>query len=226
MRTAEQNRAPKTGAGKIDCVEHITKQLEEDIALGRLKPRERLIEDELMQRFNAKRNVVRQVLFELEKLGMVVRARNKGAFVRHFLPQEVEDIYQVRELLEEKATELISFPVEESVIEKLKKIQQTYVDAKQKGDLSTVFRENMKFHRTFFQICKNPVLTQAIEYYAMKSHSIRSYTILDPERLNQMSNEHFQIIDCLEKNDSGRLKKLVKNHLRPSRKTYIMINKT
>lgn len=43
--------------------------LEEDIVFGRLHPRERLTEDELMARFDMKSHAVRQVLVELELLG-------------------------------------------------------------------------------------------------------------------------------------------------------------
>ena len=44
--------------------------LEEEIALGRIGPRARLVEDELMQRFNTKRHIARQALVELEGMGV------------------------------------------------------------------------------------------------------------------------------------------------------------
>ncbi len=69
MTSVVKKIEPSISEEKINRVEQLTCQLEEDIALGRLKPRERLVEDELMSRFDAKRNVVRQVLFELESWG-------------------------------------------------------------------------------------------------------------------------------------------------------------
>lgn len=212
-------------AVKMDRLEQLTRQLEEDIALGRLKPRERLIEDELMQRFDTKRNVVRQVLFELEKLVLVVRARNKGAFVKYFSPKEIEDIYIVRELLEGKAIELIPLPVSESIIEDLRRIHADYMDAKQKEILSIIFRKNIDFHRTIYHACNNPALFEAIELFMIKSHAIRSYTFVNPNLIEQMADEHLAMIDALVIGDLPLLNNLMLEHLKPARQIYYMLNK-
>ncbi len=225
MSIISRNDEPQDPVAKMDRVEQLTRQLEEDIALGRLKPRERLIEDELMQRFDTKRNVVRQVLFELDKLGMVVRARNKGAFVRYFSPKEIEDIYVVRELLEGKAIELIPLPVLKPIIKELRRIHNDYMVAKQKGILSVVFRKNIDFHKTIYQACNNPALFEAIEVYMMKSHAIRSYTFISPELIEKMADEHLAMIDALLNGDLQLLKNLMMAHLKPAREIYYMLNK-
>ena len=56
--------------------------------LGRLHPRERLIEDELMRRFGVKRHVVRRGLADLERMGVVERVPNRGAMVRAYRADE------------------------------------------------------------------------------------------------------------------------------------------
>src|SRR5690349_12367591 len=86
----------------------IVQRLEEEIALGLLRPRERLVEDDLLARFNVKRHVVRQVLAELEMMGMVTRRPNRGAAVRDFTTLEVEHIYFVRDILERAAVEVMT----------------------------------------------------------------------------------------------------------------------
>ena len=225
MTLTAQKSESSAAEEKMSRVEELTRQLEEDIALGRLKPRERLIEDELMLRFDAKRNAVRQVLFELEKLGLIVRARNKGAFVRYFEPQEVEDIYVVRELLETKAIELIPLPASEDMIRELETIHREYMDAKKKGVISVVFRKNIAFHKTIYRACNNPALFEAIELYMMKSHAIRSYTFINPQLVDQMADEHLAMIDALVQGDLNRLKRLMIDHLKPARETYYLLNK-
>jgi len=222
--TAQKSESPPTEE-KVSRVGELTSQLEEDIALGRLKPRERLIEDELMVRFDAKRNVVRQVLFELEKLGLIVRAKNKGAFVRYFEPREIEDIYVVRELLETKAIELIPLPASKGMIKELQAIHRDYMEAKRKGLISVVFRKNIAFHKTIYRACNNPALFEAIELYMMKSHAIRSYTFISPQLVDQMADEHLAMIDTLVQGDLNRLKSLMVEHLKPARETYYLLNK-
>ena len=70
----------------------IVAKLEEDIVFGRLQPRERLIEEELAARFDAKRHVVRSAIVELQRLGLVERMANRGAVVRLYAATEVEEI--------------------------------------------------------------------------------------------------------------------------------------
>ena len=81
----------------------VARALEFDILFGGLRPRERLVEEPLMQRFGAKRHAVRQALLDLEHIGIVVRSPNRGAAVRDFSAEEVEEITEVRETLHRRA---------------------------------------------------------------------------------------------------------------------------
>ena len=97
--------------------------LEEDIIFGRLRPRERLVEDDIMKRFGVKRHVVRQALMRLESMGLVTRAPNKGALVRDFSLHELDQIYEMRELLQERAVERIPLPAQPELTSELRRIQ-------------------------------------------------------------------------------------------------------
>src|SRR6202167_5503552 len=100
--------------------------LEEDIVLGRRHPRERLIEQDLCDRFNTHRGDVRLALFELEKKGIVQRIPNRGAIVRDLTPKEVMEIYAVREELEVRAVRILAFPVAAGDIAKLDELQKKH----------------------------------------------------------------------------------------------------
>src|ERR1700724_3743516 len=88
----------------------VAKSLEEDIVLGRRHPRERLIEQDLCERFDTHRGDVRLALFELEKKGLIQRIPNRGAMVRDLTPKEVVEIYAVREEVEVMAARILPFP--------------------------------------------------------------------------------------------------------------------
>lgn len=62
---AKERRPSEDGASVIAGT------LEEDIVLGLLAPRVRLVEDDLMERFAAKRHVVRDALAQLESAGLL-----------------------------------------------------------------------------------------------------------------------------------------------------------
>jgi DNA-binding GntR family transcriptional regulator len=195
--------------------------LEEDIALTRLLPRERLLEDELALRFGQGRHVIRQALADLETLGMVVRQRNKGAAVRDLDPQEVEHIYAVRELLERHAAELLPLPAPAELIEDLTSTQSRHRGAMEAGDLREVYRANLQFHRILFGACGNPVLAEAVGQFAWKAHMVRSNTIVAPELLRQACDEHDMMISALQAGDRPKLLRLVTDHIQPAKRAYL-----
>ena len=77
------------------------------ILAGELKPRERLVESELIAKFNVKRFTIRKIIQELAHLGFVEFTPNKGARVADITDEELEDLYCVRVNLELLAAELL-----------------------------------------------------------------------------------------------------------------------
>ncbi len=201
----------------------VARSIEEDIALGRLRPRERLIEDDLIQKYEIKRHIARQVLAILESMGVVRRERNKGATVRDFTPIEVEQIYAVRELLEQRAAELFPLPADPRLIEELKSIHQRHMASAAAGDMRSVFRENIRFHSVLFSACGNHHLAETIELFAFRAHAIRSYTILAPNLLATAIAEHGEIIDSIERQDRAALCRLVVAHIKPAKEAYLHV---
>lgn len=195
--------------------------LEEDIVFGYLHPRERLTEDDLRARFDLKRHVVRQVLLELEQMGLVERKKNVGAFVKSYGTKEVMDLYTVREILEASAAQHISFPVPVENLDALVAVQQQHDRAVAESDLRVAFRANIAFHKLLFALTGNPALTGVIEDFAQRTHIVRSLSMIVPHLLEKARLDHWMIIDALRAADSERLVAICKDHLRPSRDAYI-----
>lgn len=205
----------------LDELKKIVGALEEDIIFGRLLPRERLIEDGLIQRFAAKRHLVRQALQALERMGVVVRDRNKGAQVRDFSATDVEEIYELRALLQERAARRIPIPAPPYLAPALHDIHRRHSRAVDAGDLRQVYRLNNDFHATLFDACGNDHLCDAIAHYAWLAHAIRSYRIADPVLLAQARDEHLAMIGAIEAGDRERLVRLCVEHIEPSKRAYL-----
>jgi DNA-binding GntR family transcriptional regulator len=199
----------------------IATSLEEDIVLGRRHPRERLIEQELCDRFNTHRGDVRLALFELEKKGIVSRIPNRGAIVRDLTPKDVLDIYAVREEVEVMAACILPFPVAASALAKLDELQKKHSAAIDKGDMLTVFYTNLHFHQTLFGLCGNSCLIETIDRLAQKVYGIRSYANAFPEPLNRARRDHVAMIDALRRSRRDDLITLTRRHLKPSPEAYI-----
>jgi DNA-binding GntR family transcriptional regulator len=207
-------------------VPEVVGALEFDILFGRLKPRERLTEDSLMLRFGAKRHVVRRALDELVKLGVVVRAPSRGAAVRDFTAQEVEEVYELRELLQGHAVQRMPLPVSRDHIERLKQIQKQHDLAVAASDLRLVDQVNDEFHRVFFSVCGSKLLCDAITQYMQLTRAMRVYPIADPHALTKLRDEHWAMIRALKAGDRAELLSLCSQHLQPSKAAYLAVRRS
>lgn len=202
--------------------EEITRCLELEIIFGKLKPRERLVEEDLTARFDVKRHVVRSVLIELDRMGIVERRPNRGALVRDYSHEEVEELYDMRGALQGMAIERMRFPVGPEILEKLESLQDQHGKAVDAHDLRAVFELNNAFHDTLFDCCNNRYLAEAIRQHAWLSHAIRSYRIADPRLLEQARQEHEAMIEAIRNQDRAQLAELVVKHIEPSKEAYLM----
>jgi DNA-binding GntR family transcriptional regulator len=208
-------------AREPSIVSLITRKLEEDIVLGRRHPRERLVEQDLCQHFNTHRGDVRLALFELEKKGIVQRIPNRGAIVRDLTPQEVTEIYGVREELEVMAVRILPFPVPRADLDRLEALQAEHGKAVDAGDLLGVYHSNVHFHRALFGLCGNNCLIETIEYLAEKVAGIRSYAHANPATLNDTRRDHIEMIEALRHSRRDDLIALTRRHLKPAAAAYI-----
>src|ERR1039458_2483872 len=67
---------------------------------GRLKPRERLIEDDIARQLGCSRGPVREAVLRLERDGMIRITPRRGTFIRDISPGEVEVLFSIRGKLE------------------------------------------------------------------------------------------------------------------------------
>ena len=215
----EAHEQPKLSGDEL--VRDVTTRLEESIVFGRLHPRERLMEEELAKRYCAKRHVIRQALQELERLGLVERARNRSAVVKLYQAQEVEDIHAVRVLLEGHAASLIPLPLSEEAIARLRALQRRHAEATEQGDRREVFRANIEFHQALFSHCGNRALIEAVTLFGQKSHAYRSIFVNDRDYLLWAAADHLAMIEAVEKDDRDRLVELCRAHLVPAKDHYI-----
>ncbi|WP_198516921.1 GntR family transcriptional regulator [Sinorhizobium meliloti] len=213
-----------TDEGALAAVDRVVRSLEEQIVLGRLRPRERLLEEELAKHFDAKRHVIRAALAELEAIGIIVRQPNRGAAVKDFTPQEVEQIYDIRQLLEGHAAAIMPLPASAEVVEQLKAAYAKHSDAVDARQLHLIFRSNLEFHRILFGACGNPFLAKQIDQLASRVHAIRF--ISDDrmvERAKDARQDHAKMIEYVQNGDRQSLVDIVARHIQPSKDAYLRL---
>lgn len=194
--------------------------IQEDIALGYLRPRERLPEEDLAARFNVKRHIIRAGLQELERFGLVRRVPNKGAVVTDYKPRDVKALFELRVLIETAAAERILYPADADVVRHLRAIQMEHDQATRDNRMRQVLRLNDQFHKTLFALCDNPYIVETIRYFQKKSYAVRFYSISAPEYLQKARDDHWEMIRALEHAEKAALVALCRHHLERSCEAY------
>ncbi|MFH5926965.1 GntR family transcriptional regulator [Roseomonas xinghualingensis] len=194
--------------------------IETDIIRGRILPRTRLIEDHLMEDYDAKRHVVRAALAELQRLGVVVKPRHRGAELPLFDARALTDLYAMRTVLHRAAAQATPFPVPRLRLAELTQAMRAHAAAAGSGDLIRIHRENMRFHRLLYGLCDNPYLAESIRLHDWLSFPARAYGAADSSALAQACEEHGAMVDALRACDREALEKLSVQHMQRARQIY------
>lgn len=195
-------------------------RITDDILFGRLLPRERLVEDDLIARTGATRHLVRAALQTLAREGLVVHHPNRGAHVRYFDPVEVEAITEVREILHAEAARRIPLPVAPALLDALLAVEAAHAAAVARGDLSAIHAENERFHEALFAACGNPHLAATIRDHARLSLPFRCHAMADPDLARRARDEHRAMLDAMRRGDREELVRLCAGHTSFATRAY------
>lgn len=205
--------------------DRIARDLEEDIAFGRLLPGQKLREEDLSERFAASRHHVREALARLAGIGIVVKERNKGVSVRRFSAEEVQQIYDVREVLQRQAALRIPLPAPPAAIVALEAIHAEYENAVAVSDFRSIHETNDRFHTALYRLCGNEFLLRLVMQYMDLSYLIRANAFV-PEHLAVARREHLVMLSLLGTRDSWGLSQLCVDHIQFSKVQYLAMLET
>ncbi len=198
----------------------VFKAMEAEILSGRLKPRERLVEMDLIARFGVSRTVIREAIKMLEAKGLVRSIPYRGAVVADLTVEEIEEIYFVRSHLERIAARLVLRHVTPEDIRHLKEVaREAEQHLRQKTD--RMIEMDSQFHRALFGIGRNRYLCEMIDFLRTQAHVVRFSAWSLPDRIEQSILEHRQILQAVEEGDLRGLQKLVVRHLLFSKNSYL-----
>lgn len=97
--------------------------LRKDILQGRLKQGEKLTEQKICDEYGISRTPVREAFRQLELEGFIETLPNRGAFVRGFSPQDIQDLYELRKAYEILA---VRWAIERITDKELEKLEEAF----------------------------------------------------------------------------------------------------
>jgi DNA-binding GntR family transcriptional regulator len=132
--------------------------LEKDILSGTLPPGTILSEEHLARRHQVSRTPVREALNRLESEGLAARHAGTGLLVSELGPDEIIDLYVLREALEGLAASRRT-DIDLACLQVLDQLAQ---QAARDGDPTRASRVNAEFHFVIWRIAGNRPLLRAI----------------------------------------------------------------
>jgi DNA-binding GntR family transcriptional regulator len=198
----------------------ISQEIEEAILSGQFKPRERLIEMDLISRFGVSRTVIREALKRLEAKGLVRATPYRGVVVADLTVEEIEEIYFVRAELEKIAARLVLKNITQEEIQKLKRLAKE-AERHLREKSHQMIEVDSEFHRMIFKACHNNYLYEMIDYLRTKAHIVRFNAWSLPRRIEQSILEHREMIKAIENRNLSQFEKLIVKHLVFSKDSYM-----
>ncbi|MCI8609318.1 MAG: GntR family transcriptional regulator [Firmicutes bacterium] len=147
----------------------IAQQMEEDlkidILMGRRRRGSRIIEQELCHTYGISRTPVRDILRRVEKEGLIEIVPYCGACVRGFTPQEIDDFFTMKSILEVQCVRwAISRITKEEfgVLEEIFEFMEFYT---MNNDLEKMIRINQGFDAAIYDAAHNKELEETLQRY-------------------------------------------------------------
>lgn len=214
-------RVAKSLSEQAKSWDAVYRDLQRQIIAGQLRPRERLVEDEIIERTAATRHAVRRAFDELERVGLVVRQPNKGVQVRDYSITEVEELYEIRECLETRAATHFDRPAGAELVAQLTDIASRHREASRSQRYAEVFSLNNDFHEVLYRAAGNQQLADAILHYTFATHPIRTRAFPSEELREIAIAQHFDMIDSIARGAPEELAEIIRRHIQGPKEFYL-----
>jgi DNA-binding GntR family transcriptional regulator len=207
--------------------DQIYETLKNGIIRGEIEPNQRLFEVEIAKIFSASRTPVREAFRRLEQDGVAERLAQGGIRVPRLDLQTIQDLFNLRAILEVHAIELTSARIRPEEIAYLKQIRAQANELLRSSDISQDFTLNRffelssMFHDTIYNATRSRVLIKVISNIRAMVLSMRSMSIrLDSTR--EVWDEHSRLIDHLERKEKAAAIRLIKQHVSKTANQVLM----
>ena len=197
----------------------VMQKMEAAILSGELKPRERLVEIDLISRYGVSRTVIREALQRLEARGLIRTAPFRGATVADLTVEEIEELYFARVAIEKTAAGLVLHHIRPEEIQRLKALLRE-LESHLRRKTPQMIEKDLEFHRAVYQTCRNRYLCEIIDFLRTKAHIVGYNAWSLPQRIEQSILEHRAILRAIEERNRARLEKLVMKHITFSKRSY------
>jgi len=180
----------------------------------RLRPGERLIERELMERLGVSRATVREVVVRLESEGLVTSVPQRGAIVAVLTVGEAADIYELRGVLESLAARRFTERATDAQVRHLRQVYDDLAAASAAGtDRLGPLRAKDAFYAVLLEGAASPVLTWTLTGLQSRVRLLRQTSFSVPGRVRQSLEEIHTLVCAIEARDADAAAEASATHI-------------
>ena len=212
----------------VNLAESVYYQIRRKILNGKYTSGENLTELEVSKELNVSRTPVREAFKHLESEGLLELRPNRGAVVVGIGRSDIEDIYEIRSLLEGRAAERAALQADKKALEQLAEIldlTEFYIERK---DFDRVTTMDDRFHRTIYELTGSRMLQRILKELHAYAENIRERSIKEPGRADLMLKEHRAIVEAMVAQNPEKAGQLMVQHVQNSaanmEKNHLMEN--
>jgi DNA-binding GntR family transcriptional regulator len=185
---------------------------------GELPPGQHMVETDLARQLGVSRQPIREALHRMEAEGWVDLRPSQGAFVHVPTDKEVDELLDVRALLEAETARLAALAATPAHLSRLRQICREGQTAAEADDFGAAVTANNVFHAEIAAAGGNLVLAELADIVGRRVQWY--YRMVAPARGHGSWAEHEQLIDAIEAADPDRAQHLARQHTERTRDAY------
>jgi phosphonate utilization transcriptional regulator len=192
-------------------------EIEQLILSGELAAGQRVNEANLAERFGTSRGPIREALRALEECGLVRSERNRGVFVRQISLQEANEVYDLRELLDEFIGQRLARDVSSAQLRTLEELIAAMQAATMAQDIPRYHALNLEFHDALVDFVGNSHLSTTYRRLTKELLLFRLHGLQEGGGFAVSITEHKAILTAIRSGDPIRAGATLRAHAAESR---------
>lgn len=194
----------------------------ERIINGDYAPSFRLTEQEIADSSGVSRTPVREALRRLQNEGFIKVSSNQSAVVLDLNEGSVNELFELRALLEPYGAARAALRVTPAGIERLRSLalaQYEECKLRSPGYADRVGDLNSQFHHTIYEIADNRRLSLLLPVLIEAPLVVRTFARYDATELMRSAGHHLEIVAALEAGDSAWAESIMRSHVQAAHHT-------
>lgn len=193
------------------------KEIEKMILSGELASGDKLNEAALADLLGISRGPVREAFRSLEESGLVQQKKNFGVYVRHLTLAEADEIYEVREALEELVGRKLAERITPQQVKELRTLLTKMEKAVEKKNIESYSQLNLELHDLLVSQTGNAKLVTTYRRLINELNLYRRNNLEQSGTLPVSIREHQEIVDQIASGDAEAAGKAMRQHVIDSR---------